>query len=223
MKTTLLIAFSFVLSAFSYGQEYVFDAQHLLAVMENGAARNSAEVAHNQYLSKINSNLENIGINMSSVVLAQTIIYNALSDVNSAIKDGVAVKNMTVTISDMISYLNQCLDLAKSQTYLLLFAQNIEQQMQVRAIALVSDVSGFVLKEGGNVLADYNARDQLLRKVTQELEIMDSLAYGAWRAMYWAQQRGLIASINPYQSFINKDKLFVQQIIGNAKYLKANP
>jgi len=79
------------------------------------------------------------------------------------------------------------------------------------------------LKEGGNVLADYNARDQLLRKVTQELEIMDSLAYGAWRAMYWAQQRGLIASINPYQSFINKDKLFVQQIIGNAKYLKANP
>jgi len=223
MKTTLLIAFSFVLSAFSYGQEYVFDAQHLLAVMENGAARNSAEVAHNQYLSKINSNLENIGINMSSVVLAQTIIYNALSDVNSAIKDGVAVKNMTVTISDMISYLNQCLDLAKSQPYLLLFAQNIEQQMQVRAIALVSDVSGFVLKEGGNVLADYNARDQLLRKVTQELEIMDSLAYGAWRAMYWAQQRGLIASINPYQSFINKDKLFVQQIIGNAKYLKANP
>ena len=223
MKTTLLIAFSFVLSAFSYGQEYVFDAQHLLAVMENGAARNSAEVAHNQYLSKINSNLENIGINMSSVVLAQTIIYNALSDVNSAIKDGVAVKNMTVTISDMISYLNQCLDLAKSQPYLLLFAQNIEQQMQVRAIALVSDVSGFVLKEGGNVLADYNARDQLLRKVTQELEIMDSLAYGAWRAMYWAQQRGLIASINPYQSFINKDKLFVSQIIDNAKYLKANP
>jgi len=191
--------------------------------MENGAARNSAEVAHNQYLSKINSNLENIGINMSSVVLAQTIIYNALSDVNSAIKDGIAVKNMSVTISDMISYLEQCLGLAKSQPYLLLFAQNIEQQMQVRAVALVSDVSGFVLKEGGNVLADYNARDQLLRKVTQELEIMDSLAYGAWRAMYWAQQRGLIASINPYQSFINKDKLFVQQIIGNAKYLKANP
>jgi hypothetical protein len=41
--------------------------------------------------------------------------------------------------------------------------------------------------------------------------------------MFWAQQRGLIASINPYQSFINKDKLFVSQIIGNAKYLKANP
>jgi hypothetical protein len=217
-----LLPFAFYLSP-CYAQEVVFDPQHLLAVMENGAARNSAEISHNQYLSKINTSLDNIGINMSSVVLAQTIIYNALSDVNSAIKDGIAVKNMTVSISDMISYLNQCLALAKTQPYLLLFAQNIEQQLQIRAIALVSNVSGFVLKEGGNVLADYNARDQLLRKVTQELEIMDSLAYGAWRAMYWAQQRGLIASINPYQSFINRDKIFVSQIIDNAKYLKANP
>jgi hypothetical protein len=87
-------------------------------------------------------------------------------------------------------------------------------------LALVNDVSGFVLKEGDNVLADYNARDQLLRKVTQELQLLDSLAYGAWRAMYWAKERGIIASVNPYASWINKDKSFVNQIINQAKYLQ---
>ena len=222
-KTLIIFAFGFMLSAFCFGQEVVFDPQHFLAVMENGATRNSAEIAHNQYLSKINSNLDNININMSSVVLAQTIIYNGLSDVNSALKDGMAVKNMAVLIDDMISYLNQCLELAKAQPYLLLFATGIENEMQVRAVALVTEVSGFVLKEGGNVLADYNARDQLLAKVTQQLEILNALAYGGWRAMYWAKEQGLIASINPYAAWINHDKAFVSQIIGNAKYLKSNP
>ena len=224
MKRLLLflLPFAFYLSP-SFAQEVVFDPQHFAAVMENGATRNSAEIAHNQYLSKINSNLDNININMSSVVLAQTIIYNALSDVNSALKNGMAVKNMAVLTSDMISYLNQCLALAKAQPYLLLFATGIENEMQVRAIALVGEVSDFVLKEGGNVLADYNARDQLLAKVTQQLEILNSLAYGAWRAMYWAKEQGLIASINPYAAWINHDKTFVAQIIGQAKYLKSNP
>jgi len=69
------------------------------------------------------------------------------------------------------------------------------------------------------VLADYNGRDQLLRKVTMQLQLLDSLAYGAWRAMYWANQQGILGSINPWQAYINKDKFFVQQIIQNAKYL----
>jgi hypothetical protein len=205
-------------------QSVVFDPQHFAAVMENGAARNSAEISHNQYLSKIDNNLNNIGINVSSVVLAQTIIYNALSDVNSALKDGMAVKNMSVTIADMTSYLNQCTQLAQSQPYLVLFASNLISEMTSKSVSLVTDVSGYILKEGGNVLADYNSRDQLLRKVTQQLQILNALAYGAWRAMYWAKERGIISSLDPFSNWINKDKTFAEQIIGNAKYLKSpNP
>jgi hypothetical protein len=219
MKTLFLFfALCFMLSA--KAQEYVFDPQYFASVEANQAVRSSAEETHNQYLGKINNNLNDINLNVGSVVLAQTIIYNGLAEVNSTLKDGLEVKYMATITSDMVSNLDQCLTLAKSEPYLLLFATGIEHEMQLRAISLVSDVSGYVLKEGSNVLADYNGRDQLLRKVTQDLQILDSLAYGAWRAMYWAQQRGLLASVNPWQNYINKDKLFVQQIIDNAKYLQ---
>lgn len=204
-------------------QEYVIDYNYLSSVEANQAVRSGAEQTHNQYLGKINNNLNTINLNVASVVTAQTIIYNGLANVNSALKDGLAVKNMAVLTSDMISYLEQCLALAKAQPYLLLFATGIEHEMQVRALGLVTDVSGYVLKQGDNVLADYNSRDQLLKKVTQQLQILDALAYGAWRAMFWAKERGILASINPWQNFINQDKFFVQQIIGNAKYLQANP
>lgn len=206
--------------AFAQGYEIVYDYQHFESVTANAAVRSAAESTHENYLGKINNNITDLNTNVGSVVLAQTMIYQAFSNVNSALKDGLEVKNMAVIIADMTGYINQALALAKDDPALLLFANQIASQMRVRAVTLVSDVSGFVLKEGSNVLADYNARDQLLHKVIQQLQILDGLAYGAWKAMYWAKERGIIASLDPFAAYINRDKIFVSRIIQNAKYLR---
>jgi hypothetical protein len=215
-----IIILLFFASKMATAQEVVFDPQHFVSVTENGVVRSSAESTHDQYLGKINTNINDLNTNVGSVVLAQTIIYNGLANVNSALKDGLEVKNMAVIVADMTSYIDQALELAKAQPYLLLFADNIASEMKQHALMLVTDISGYVLKEGNNVLADYNARDQLMRKVTQQLQLLDSLAYGAWRAMYWAKERGIIASLDPYANFINRDKAIVSRIIQNAKYLQ---
>lgn len=219
MKIIFLFLFALSFSLSAHCQQYVFDPKYFESVEANQAVRSSAEFTHQNYLGKINTNINDLNINVGSVVLAQTIIYNGLANVNSALKDGLEVKHMATTTADMISYLNQALALAKSEPYLLLFASGIAGEMKVRAVSLVSDVSGYVLKHGDNVLADYNGRDQLLKRVSQQLQILDGLAYGAWRAMYWAKEQGILASANPWAPYINKDKFFVQQIIQNAKYL----
>ncbi|QJD95948.1 hypothetical protein HH214_08700 [Mucilaginibacter robiniae] len=203
-----------------HAQQVVVDPQHLATVLQNGAVRSAAESTHEQYLTKISGNINDLNTNMASVVAAQTMIYESLSNVNSALKDGLAVKNMAVIIADMTRYIDQALDMAKDQPYLLLFAGNIAGQMRSRATALVTDVSSFILKEGDQVLADYNARDQLLRRVTQQLQILDGLAYGAWKSIYWARQRGLIASATPFAGYLSHDQAIVSRIIQQAKYLK---
>ncbi len=213
-----LLPFAFYLSSCS-AQQYVFDPKYFASVQANQAVRSSAEDTHNKYLGKINNNIEDLNTNVGSVVLAQTIIYNGLSNVNSALKDGLEVKYMATITADMVLYLNQALELGKSDPYLLLFASNIANEMKVRSVNLVGEVSAYILKSGDNVMADYNSRDQLLKKVTTTLQILDGLAYGAWRAMFWAKQRSILSSINPWQNFINMDKYFVQEIINNAKYL----
>jgi hypothetical protein len=214
----MLLLFTAV--AFAQGYEIVYDGQHFASVTANAAVRSTAESTHLDYLGKINTDINNLNTNVGSVVLAQTMIYDALSNVNSALKDGLEVKNMAVIIADMTQYVDQLLAMAKSEPYLLVFTENFIAEMRSRSIALVNDVSGFVLKEGSNVLADYNARDLLLHKVTQQLQILDGLAYGAWKAMYWAKERGVVASLNPFQSYINHDRAYATQIIFNAKYLK---
>lgn len=207
-------------TATAQGFEVIYDPQHFESVIANAAVRSSAESAHENYLGKINNNITDLNTNVGSVVLAQTMIYQALSNVNSALKDGLEVKNMALTVADMTGYINQALALAKSDPALLLVSANIAAQMRARADALVSDVSSFILKEGAGVLADYNARDQLLHRVIQQLQILDGLAYGAWKAMFWAKERGVIASLNPFRSFINHDRAYASQIIFKAKYLK---
>ncbi|SEN01999.1 hypothetical protein SAMN05192574_102200 [Mucilaginibacter gossypiicola] len=207
-------------SGMAQAQQYVVDPWHFAAVSQNAAVRSTAEATHDQYLGKINNNITDLNTNVGSVVLAQTIIYRSLSNVNSALKDGLAVKNMAAIIADITSYVQQALSLAKSDPALLLLANGITSQMRTRATLLLSDVSGYILKDGDNILANYSARDELLHKVTQQLQILDGLAYGAWRAMYWAKERGIISSLNPFSGFINQDKTFVNQIIQNAKYLK---
>src|SRR4051812_49174490 len=88
---------------FSRAQEYMTDVQHAVAVSENGVVRSSAESAHASYLGKINDNINDLNTNVGSVVLAQTMIYNALSNVNSALRNGLEVKNMAVIVADMTS------------------------------------------------------------------------------------------------------------------------
>lgn len=201
-------------------QRIVFDKKHFQTVNENAVARQAAELTHNQYLEKIDQNLQTINGNVGSVVVAQSIIYDGLSNVNSALKNGLAVQQLGTIVTELINYSNQMVQMGRSEPYLLLFAEDFGNQMKARSFRLVTEVSGFVLKEGSNVLADYNSRDQLLRKVTQELQLLVSLAYGAWKAMYWAKERGLFRSLNPFSDFINQDKNHVEDIIRKAKYLR---
>jgi len=219
MKTLFFLLLFLSGSFLANAQQWVVDPQHLSTIVQNAAYRGGAENTHGQYLSKINQNIDDLNTNVGSVVLAQTIIYNGLSNVNSALKDGLAVKNMAVIIADMTRYIDQAIALSKDQPYLLLFAGNIASQMRSRATALVTDVSGYILKEGNNVLADYNARDLLLHKVTQQLQILDGLAYGAWKSIYWAKERGVIASLTPFANYVNQDRSFVSRTLSQAKYL----
>lgn len=219
MKSFLLLLSAFVFKLSASAQEMVYDLQHMAVVIENQAARSAAEGTHQQYLGKINDNVNTINTNIATVVAAQTLIYNSLANVNSVLKDGLMVKNIARTTTDIIYYLGQAMEMGKDDPLLFLVTARIQNEFGPRASALVSDISGFILKEGDNVLADYNGRDQLLRRVVQELQIMDGMAYGAWKAMYWARERGVLKTLNPFQYFINQDRAFAAQIIQNAKYL----
>lgn len=204
----------------SFSQQTVFDAGHLKVVNENGATRVASEITYQSSLEQIKKNTNDIGVNLSSVVLVQNMIHQSLTGVNEALKDGIQIKQMGYLINDLFKNSREAIEIARSNPVLVLFAEDAARQMKERGVALVGDVSGFVLANKENVLMNYNVRDELIRKVIKELRIMNALIYGIKQNMYYARMNGIFRTVNPYREYMQKDFQLVDDIIRKRQMLK---
>ena len=214
------VALPLIFSGQVKAQRLVFDEGHFAIVLENSMVRTSAALTHERYLEKIKRSLSRINLNMATVATAQGLMYSGLSNVEGALRNGLMLKEMLHICSEILSYSSAMVEMGRKQPYLLLFAEEMAATVRVRSTGLITELSSFVLHSGSNILMDYNARDELMKKVSEELHIILGLCYGGWKAMFWASQKGMIRSINPFARFVNEDRRMVNDILSKTKYLK---
>src|SRR5690606_1851063 len=150
----------------------------------------------------------------------QDKIYKGLSEVSAAVRNLLAIKDIADIGTDIVRDVGRATDIARSNPALLLFAEQGAREFKNRATALATEVGSFVTRSGRDNLMDSGERAKLLNRIVTELTILRGVAYGMYRSMYWAQQRGILNSLNPYAGFINIDKGIADDIVRNAKYLK---
>lgn len=218
-RILILIAFLLILKD-NYGQRVVFDKGHLDIVNSNAATRLAGELSYHASLEQIRKNTDDIAINLASVSLVQTMIHRSLTEVNEALKDAIQVKQIAYLINDIYRYSGEAIELAKGNPELMLFAEASTQQLKYRGIKILAEVSSVVLQQKEDVLMNYNVRDELIRKVLDELRIMNALIYGIRQNMYWAKARGVIKSINPYRQYIDKDLAIMDDILRKRQMIK---
>jgi hypothetical protein len=220
MKHFYLLLFWVIACRTVQAQSLIFDPGHLQTVMENGAYREAAENTHQHALRVINQRLSDINLDISAVVLVQKIIQTSLATVNTTLKDGLAVRQIFDITAEITRQCSQAINLSKDDPALLLFSQQQSGQLKIRALNLLNEVSSFILKEGNQILMDYEKRDFLLRKVIMELQVMRALSYSMQRSAYWASRNSLLKSINPCQNFIAQDARLADGILLQHQFLK---
>ena len=176
----LLIFFLLANSFPLFAQTVVFDREHFLIVNENAAIRNVAEIGYQESLTRIRENTDDIGLNVSSLALVETMIYRSLGQVNEGLKDAIQVKQIGKTLQRIYSLSDETMTIASKNPVLLLFAETYIRQAKERSFLLVSEVSAFVLAEGKNLLINPNVRDQLLVKIQNESEEIHVLGKRQW-------------------------------------------
>lgn len=206
--------------AVASGQTLIFDQGHFNIVSENGAMRSSAENVHDSYLHTINKRLDDINLNMAMLVAVQDMILGSLQQVDQGLKSAIAVKQIGELAAEIAASSSKVLEIAKSDPVLLLFTENLVQQSKDRAYNLFLEVSNIVLKEGDNVLMDFEKRDALLKKISLELRVIRALVFNMEKSMYWARLKGVFKSLNPYQGFISQDQRLVNDIMSKYHILK---
>lgn len=201
-------------------QRVVFDRGHFNIVNENGAVRVAAENTYHSYLTTINNRLSDININLSAVVTVQSIILYSLTQVDQGLKSAIAVRQIGSLASEIAMESSEMIEIVKSDPHLLLFAEDVSRQLKGRGINLFSEVSAFVLKEGENLLMDFERRDALLKKIALELRVIRALVFSMKKSMYWAKANGVLRSLNPFQGFINRDLRLGNDILYKSRLLK---
>ena len=71
----------------------------------------------------------------------------------------------------------------------------------------------------GNLM-DAGERSKLINQILTEMVILRSYSYGMYRAMYFAQMKGFVRALNPFQGYINVDIQLAQDIARKAKTLQ---
>jgi len=190
------------------------------------ATATHAGVINNQ-LNNVNENLTLIQRGQLAMTGQLTIanelqnhIYRGLSEVSGVMRSLLAVKDITEISSDILENVDKALLIAKANPILLLFAEEGAREFKTRATNLALEVGTFALKAGKENLMDSGERAKLLNFIRTELNILRGIAFGMQRSMFWAQQRGILQSLNPYSTFINIDKSIADDIIRNSKLVK---
>jgi hypothetical protein len=150
----------------------------------------------------------------------QREIYRGLSEVAGAVRSLLAIREIADIGIDIVQNVEKAVDLASSDPLLLLFAERGARDFRTRASNLAAEVGAFVLKGGRGNLMDSGERAKLLNTIRMELTIIRGIAYGMYRSMFWAQQRGIWNSLNPYASFVNIDRRLADNILSNSKLVK---
>lgn len=215
----LLLLFSCFVVVESYGQTVIFDEAHFSIVNANAAVRNASEIGYHQSLDIIRQNTDDIILNSSSLALVQTMIVNSLTQINEGFKDAIQVRMIAETVLDISSISAEAFRLANDNPILFLFVEEYTVQAKNRSLNLATEVSSLILKEGDNLLMNYNVRDELLDSVQKELQVILALVLAAKNSIYWAKTNGIIRSLNPYQAYINRDLGLINEIIIKQKIL----
>ena len=218
MKNLFFLLLCFV-AVQALSQTIVFDKDHFAIVNANAAVRNVSEIGYHQTLDIIKQNTDDIILNSSSLALVQSMIVNSLTQINEAFKDAIQVRMIAETVLDISSISAEAFQLAADNPILFLFIEEYTGQAKTRSIKLATEVSSLILKEGDNLLMNYNVRDELLDSVQKELQVILALVLAAKNSIYWAKTNGIIMSLNPYQAYINRDLGLINEIIIKQKIL----
>jgi hypothetical protein len=148
------------------------------------------------------------------------MVYHSLTQVNGALKDAIQVKIMGRTLERIFGLAGETLEMAAQNPVLLLFSETYIHRTKEKRVALVAEISSFVLAESDQILINPNVRDELLGMIHRELAQISAYLLAVRNAMYWAKSSGALKSLNPYQQYINRDLYLINQIMAYKNLLK---
>ena len=214
----LVFSVSGLLAKAQYYQLY-FDYGHESAYFVNQAARFTAEATLNNRTKAILDNQNKINDNLNRVVLIKDMVYHYLTEVNEALKDGRQIKYIIRLVDDIVELSNAAVNDVKDNPEYAVFTRKAVNNIRTQGLYLFSDLTNVINKGGVDVMMDNSTRGELIADVVRRLRLMRAGLYMIRNNIKWAKREGFWNKVNPFRTWINKDKIIINRIIADYKHV----
>jgi len=146
-------------------------------------------------------------------------MYNGLIQVSSAVSDVYQVRECALVLGEIYELEREMIEAARPNPLALGFAMKFQQEMLIKAIQYYREINQLILKEDdARLLMDAGERSALLNRVLTDLRSIKALAATSLYRVRWAVRNGIINTLNPFSSFVNRDARIVQDILKSWRF-----
>ncbi len=216
MKKVILLSLIFVsVGATTIAQTIYLDASVIVALDTYDRSLKAKQDDTHNLQQRIRNGQTFVQAQLQTANNLHERFLKGLTEVNSVIRDALAVKRIYEVSSDIIAELQDAVRVTTEYPHYAIFASRAINNFRQRSISLSTDVTR-VITGGENNLMDAGERHRLLAEILVELRLMRGAAYGISFSIKRAVQVGFFKSLNPFQSWVNHDAHLIRGILVDA-------
>lgn len=148
----------------------------------------------------------------------QKKLYDGLLYVSSTVNNAYQVYDAARILGNIYDLERRMMQEARKEPLALIFAVKYQREMILHAIQYYNQIQELILKVGDEkLLMNAGERTLLLNQVLESLRVIESYAVSSYYKVRYAVMNGILKTLNPFGSFVNRDAQIVKDILGRWK------
>ena len=201
------------------GQTVVFNDKLLAQITKNQTIRLASNKSFLKSYEKQKKLYSDINQKIAQVVAIQEFIYNKLTNINSAIKQGKQLYYLTYTCTQIEQNANDVLLLtANHPEYAVLMSRFYIAATQ-ELLKLQTELTQDILREENDFLMDPYDRQVLIQNVSTRAQMINGYLICIKIRLKNAKKVPYIYQIPTINTYVNLDRMIVRRILENYQYI----
>lgn len=148
----------------------------------------------------------------------QKKLYDGLLYVSSTVNNAYQVYDAARILGNIYDLERRMMQEARKEPLALIFAVKYQREMILHAIQYYNQIHELILKVGDEkLLMNAGERTLLLNQVLESLRVIESYAVSSYYKVRYAVMNGILKTLNPFGSFVNRDAQIVKDVLGRWK------
>ncbi|MCT4047224.1 hypothetical protein HZP89_04315 [Elizabethkingia anophelis] len=222
MMKALIILIAFVFAGFIpiKSQQVVINEKLLAQLTKNQAVRLSSDKLFFNSYEKQKQLYDDIKGKITQVVAIQQYIYDKLTNVNMAIKQGKQLQYLYQYFGEIAQNSGEMLSLSSKNPEYAILLSKYYVFITDEGLKLKKEVTEEILRESNDFLMDPYDREILLRKIFDRARLINGTILYINLVLKNAKQTPYIYQIPVLSNYVNLDKMIVKDIIMKYGILK---